>query len=324
MNKWAIFVFRNDLRLNDNVAFIKAAEKYAGYIIPLYIYDTKQIGLKAKSRLLKLPKASTFKCKFLIESVNDLKDQLISHKSNLIIRTGTFANETIKLAKEYNINDIFMTEETCSEELYEDSMIEKANLTVHKIWNSTLVHIDDLPYEANQLPGTYTQFRKSVEADWKVRPLYKLANNLLKTLPNNINVGISPTVLELCGYEHKFDSRSVLNFIGGSKSAYNRIQDYFFDKDCLKEYKETRNGMVGANYSTKLSPWLANGSISAKEIYYKVQEYEQHRIANKSTYWVTFELLWRDYLKFLPLKVGDKLFYLTGPNNKKKNGLRLM
>jgi len=35
-------------------------------------------------------------------------------------------------------------------------------------------------------------------------------------------------------------------------------------------------------------------------------------VANKSTYWIFFELLWRDYFKFIGLKYGNALFHLEG------------
>jgi deoxyribodipyrimidine photolyase len=77
-------------------------------------------------------------------------------------------------------------------------------------------------------------------------------------------------------------------------------------------YKETRNGLVGVDYSTKFSPWLALGCLSPRKIFWEVKKYEQNEVANNSTYWVIFELIWRDYFKFVCQKYGDSVFYLTG------------
>ena len=63
------------------------------------------------------------------------------------------------------------------------------------------------------------------------------------------------------------------------------------------------------DYSTKFSPWLATGSISPRLIYHKLKQYEKERTANQSTYWVIFELLWRDYFRFVCWKYGDTVFY---------------
>jgi len=81
---------------------------------------------------------------------------------------------------------------------------------------------------------------------------------------------------------------------------------------CVSEYKQTRNGMVGENYSTKFSTWLAHGCLSPRMIFSEIKRYEKAEGGNQSTYWVTFELLWRDYFKFVCLKFGDRVFYETG------------
>lgn len=41
-------------------------------------------------------------------------------------------------------------------------------------------------------------------------------------------------------------------------------------QDLLSIYKKTRNGMLGPDYSTKFSPWLASGSLSPRLIHEEV------------------------------------------------------
>jgi deoxyribodipyrimidine photo-lyase len=110
----------------------------------------------------------------------------------------------------------------------------------------------------------------------------------------------------------KVDSRAVLDFKGGQTEALNRLQHYFFETKSLSQYKETRNGLVGANYSSKFSAWLALGCISPRYIYQQVKEYEQQHGANESTYWLIFELLWRDYFRFMMKKHRQKFFLQNG------------
>jgi len=43
----------------------------------------------------------------------------------------------------------------------------------------------------------------------------------------------------------------------------------------MKDYKDLRNGFTGANFSSKFSPWLANGSISPRLIYFEVKKWEK-------------------------------------------------
>jgi deoxyribodipyrimidine photo-lyase len=111
----------------------------------------------------------------------------------------------------------------------------------------------------------------------------------------------------------KTDPRGVMKFEGGESFALRRVQDYIWDKDLLKIYFDTRNGMIGADYSSKFSPWLAHGCLSPRFVAKECKRYEKERsIVNKSTYWLVFELLWRDFFKFFALKQGNKIFFLEG------------
>ncbi len=107
-------------------------------------------------------------------------------------------------------------------------------------------------------------------------------------------------------------SKAVLSFTGGESAGIARLQDYFWTGDRLRTYKETRNGMLGADYSSKFSPWLSLGCLSPRYIYQQVQDYETQRIKNDSTYWLIFELLWRDYFRFICAKHGNAIFRQSG------------
>merc|ERR1712048_558191 len=85
-----------------------------------------------------------------------------------------------------------------------------------------------------------------------------------------------------------------------------------FDDDKLKDYFEIRNGMVGEGYSSKFSPWLAHGCISPRRIWKEAQRYEKERTKNKSTYWLIFELTWRDFFLYMGLGQGNKIFMPGG------------
>ncbi|HEY9761399.1 MAG TPA: DASH family cryptochrome, partial [Trichocoleus sp.] len=109
-----------------------------------------------------------------------------------------------------------------------------------------------------------------------------------------------------------YDQRAVLRFVGGETVGLQRLHHYLWEGDHLKTYKETRNGMLGGDYSSKFSPWLALGCLSPRRIYEAIQRYEESRIRNESTYWLVFELLWRDYFRFICSKHGNRIFYPSG------------
>jgi deoxyribodipyrimidine photo-lyase len=108
------------------------------------------------------------------------------------------------------------------------------------------------------------------------------------------------------------DPRARFTYTGGSTAAHARLQTYFWDRDRLRLYKETRNGMLDPDDSSRLSAWLALGCISPRTVYAEVKRYEQERVRNESTYWLVFELLWRDYFRFILAKHGAKLFRPSG------------
>lgn len=51
------------------------------------------------------------------------------------------------------------------------------------------------------------------------------------------------------------DPRSVVDFLGGESVAIDRLHHYLWETDAIATYKETRNGLLGADYSTKFSVW---------------------------------------------------------------------
>ena len=110
-----------------------------------------------------------------------------------------------------------------------------------------------------------------------------------------------------------------MKFKGGETAALERLQHYFWATGALGRYKLTRNGLLGADYSSKFAPWLAQGAISPRRIAAEVGRFEQEQVRNDSTYWLVFELIWRDYFRFLALQAGRRLFYRSGPSGVKKS-----
>ena len=301
--------FRNDLRIHDNEALAKAAEKTAE-VIPVYIFDPRIF----KEHHLDFPKTGNLRHQFLIESVENLRENLQKIGSNLIVKAGFPEDILPQLAKELGANELYTSEEITSEENEVDNLVEerlKADGRKMKFfWQATLFHVDDLPMDIENLPDVFTQFRNKVEKFAKIRSVFKTPKNLI--FNEQIDTLQIPTLSNQIA-----ESNALLK--GGEDEAINRLNDYFWNKDLLKTYKETRNGMLGLDYSSKFSPWLANGCISPRYIYEGIKRYEHERIANESTYWLIFELIWRDYFRFVAMKFGNKIFHQKGIRNQSVN-----
>ena len=332
-----------DLRLHDNPALCKTielAKKQQAEVIFLYCFDPRVFAARSKFGSLKCgPK----RAKFILESVADLRQSLEERGSGLIVAHGKPEDIISRLLKDdddksssLTIPHVVCQDEVCSEELAIEKAVRNA-ITMHhpkatltKVWGSTMYNKDDLPFNDGPfgIPDTFTPFRTKVEAKCKIdRPLpvpnkgdLKMAAQMISSslMENKCSLQYMPTLIDL-GYTseeeafaNQMDERGVLDFRGGERAALARVKDYIWDKDLLQVYFDTRNGMIGGDYSTKFAPWLAMGCLSPRFVAAECKRYEEERVANKSTYWVVFELLWRDFFKFFALKHGTKLFLQGG------------
>lgn len=335
----SIVWFRNDLRLLDNEALCKAWVASEA-LLPVFCVDPRQFG---STHYFGFPKTGELRAQYLLEGLADLRNNLQKRGLDLFIEYGKPEIILPRLAASTGAHTIFAHRETCSEELMVERLVrkslEKVNISssqssdgtsksakvqfprLHLVWGSTMYHLDDLPFTATQLPDVYTQFRKAVESHSTVRACFKIPPSLAPPpksfIDGEIGWGSIPTVDQLGLNARDQSPLGVMKFIGGETTALHRLHDYFWEKDKLRIYKETRNGMLGADYSTKFSPWLAFGFISPRCIYEEVKRYEKERISNDSTYWVLFELIWRDYFRFVSMKYGNAIFHLEGPRRVK-------
>jgi deoxyribodipyrimidine photo-lyase len=301
--------YRQDLRLTDH-APLSAALKDGNAVIPLYCFDPRQFGPMRWG----FPKTGAIRAQFLLESVADLRQQLRALGSDLLIRQGEPETVIPELMAALKIDAVYYHQEVTSEETQVEAAlkVQLAGLkaATKRFWGHTLYRRDDLPFALADLPELFTSFRKQVEKSARIRDPIP-APKTLPALPT-VDPGALPTLAELGLTAVEPDSRAVLAFQGGETAGKARMQDYIWTQDRLKIYKETRNGLLGADYSSKFSPWLAHGCLSPRMIAQQVAQYEDQRIANDSTYWMIFELLWRDYFRFICAKHGDRVFARSG------------
>lgn len=304
----SIVWFKTDLRLHDNETLVKAIEQ-SDEIIPVYCFDqshytTTEFGFN---------KTGKFKTQFLLESLKDLDKNLRAIGSGLIIVRGKPEYELYKIAQKYNAQKLFSKREVAYEEKKTEELVEKElwklKCEIKTFSTSTLYHAQDLPFSIKDIPDVFTNFRKKTEKEAVIRSIFHS--------PLTIK---SPAIQEIClprleqlGLEtFNVDTRAAIQFKGGETAAYERVHYYFSESKAISNYKETRNQMVGADYSSKFSAWLALGCLSPREIYFELKKYEEQFGANESTYWLVFELLWRDYFRFMMKKHRHQFFLQTG------------
>ena len=307
MDKTGLVWFRNDLRIEDQKSLFKASQKYNS-IIGVFCFDSNWF----KETEYGFKKTEKFRAQFLIESVQELKNNLSKLNIPLFVYLEHPVKAIPKLCELHNCIEIFYQKEWTQEESdTELHLINKLpNLTFTSHYDQFLFEPNQLPMGMESLPEVFTEFRKIVQKKCKVNPCTSI--DAFYTQTPIINPTKIPSLIDLGLDSFEVHSHSAFPFQGGENQAQKRMQSYFWESNKLSVYKKTRNGLLGTNYSSKFSSWLANGCISAKAIYHEIKKYEKEVTKNDSTYWLIFELIWRDYFKYISLKHQNNIFKLGG------------
>lgn len=301
--------FRNDLRIRDNASLVEAMKgnKVIGfYCFESSFFETDEFGFKRTEK---------YRTKFLLETVQQLKQELEKLNIPLFVNHGNSVDYLPNLIENNSIDTVFLQKEWTRDELVILNDIKKKipfEVKFNEVYDQFLYHPDDIPFnDFKSIPDVFTNFRKKCEAVCKVRPIPKLPP---KMSHENLVVNETeiPTLKELDFTNFSTHVNSAFPFKGGELEALKRVQNYFWETKKLGFYKKTRNGLIGIDYSSKLSAWLANGSISPRTIYWEVKKFEREIIKNQDTYWLIFELIWRDYFKYVSLKHQSNIFKIGG------------
>ncbi len=307
MHPTLLLWFRTDLRLHDHEALAAALDRDAD-VVPVYIFDPRFFGRTRQG----FERTAAYRARFLREAVEDLRQQLRQRGSDLIVRIGHPEAVLPQLAAATGAPQVFYhrcagTEEQAIETAVAQALRE-VGASAAAFDGHTLYHPNNLPFSLKQLPEVFTEFRRRIENNTAIREPFATPETVPSPRLDDLPPGPIPTLADLGVAPRTPDPRGVLDFRGGETAGLRRLQDYFWHNDCLRRYKDTRNGMLGANFSSKFSPWLALGCLSPRFIYAEVERYERQVVRNDSTYWLVFELLWRDFFHFLTLKHGGRLF----------------
>ncbi|MAT89718.1 MAG: deoxyribodipyrimidine photolyase [Flavobacteriaceae bacterium] len=309
----ALVWFRNDLRTTDQHSLYQAVNNHSR-VIGVYCFDPRQFQ---KDRF-GFPKTGAFRAAFLRETVQQLQQALKQLNIPLFISNEAPEEAIPSLVSEYNITSIYAQKEWTQEEQAVMHSLQKStenhSVTFNTVYDQFLYHPEDLSFSIHSVPKVFTDFRKKIEKKIGIR--------------NTVSVNFMPS-------ENYFDTHtslpswqqldleppephpdSAFPFSGGEQAAQNRLEHYLFETHLLSTYKQTRNGLIGTAYSSKFSPWLANGSLSPRTIFEAVQRYEKEVEKNQDTYWLIFELIWRDFFKYISLKHGNEIFKRKGILNK--------
>jgi deoxyribodipyrimidine photo-lyase len=302
--KRSLYWVTNDLRLNDNIALNLASK--SEQLLCVYVvdkrwfepnnYQSKPLGDK--------------RWHFLQSCLSDFNQSLLTLGQQLYIVYGDTLSSLTALCEKYQITDVITTRLPGT---YENSLINTldqhlSEADIHQVDQFTLFPRHVLPFELEQLPISYSKFRK-VMANISIADVTPSAQSLPSMFANMPSPTIfrpswlpnTPYLRVKCGY----------NFEGGETAGLKQLSRYFLSA-LPADYKQVRNNLYGWDNSSKLSAWLNYGCISARQVNRSINDFEEQQAKNSSTQCLYLELLWREYFQWLHFKVGAKTYQFKG------------
>lgn len=304
--KLGLHWMRHDLRTNDNEALILLVQQ-CEQVIVVYAFDPQWLALNEfEQRHL-----GQHRHTFLDKSLVDVKEQLAKHNIPLLTLKGD-PNAIISSLLINNSIDCISVEDHYGFTERKQVSVLKAQFPCLPIIEGTgnylLIH-KSLAFANDALPDVFSPFRRKVEKELKLRRVAPLLSN------TNLSTSLKINTDGLITYETVVSAHSS-EYIAGQSGAQQRIDEYFYKTDGIASYKETRNGLDGWAFSSRFSAYLAMGCVSPAYIYKELQTYEETRIKNDSTYWLFFELLWREFFHLQARKHEEKFFQYGGIQQK--------
>lgn len=294
------------LRLKDNPLLTHAAGELCAVVtLEKTPFFGKQYGLY---------RANLARLRQQLSLIAELKQQLAKHNIGLVTLFGDSATALLKLANQLNASRLIAAEPTAPEE-YRLSKTLASQLTVELIDVNSLLGAERRP-DLSSLPDRFTTFRKKLE------PL------LLVTAPEADFVtaqhqqwlspaqaqALSDSWQQLADFAPLAapDNPSSKISPNGEQASWQRIEAYIWQHKHILHYKDTRNALVGENYASFFSAPLALGSLSVRSLWQQIVDFEQQVAANDSTYWLKFELLWREFFRWQMRKYQAAWFSAHG------------
>ncbi len=245
-----------------------------------------------------------------------------------MVRIGKPETVLVELAKAVGADAIYAHREVSHDEVKAEEKIEAAmkeeGVEVKYFWGSTLYHVDDLPFKMEQMPTNYGGFkekvkgleiRKTIEALDQLRGIPARGDVEPGEIPSLLDLGLSqPATLPQNGI-----SNAKASLVGGETEALQRLKK--FAAECQAQPPKgaaANDGIYGANFSCKISPWLAMGCLSPRAMYDEIKKSASRMItastpkdggsrqSDTGMNWLMFELMWRDFFRFITKKYSSE------------------
>ncbi|PIT75677.1 DASH family cryptochrome [Limnohabitans sp. G3-2] len=318
-----LYWFRNDLRLHDQRALQQAiahAQAHGQALLLVYVHEPVQDEPTAWG----FRRMGAHRRRFLADTLQDLQTSLLGLGQRLVLLHGHVAEVLPTCARAVQADTVFCEDIPAPEEQAQVQALIGAGLSVQSLCQSSLIEPGALPFAAADMPQVFTEFRQRIESKG-LKPLTPLpAPTQLPAPPIDSLTALpgwtdSPFTLLQAHTGDDAHGRSNFPYTqapcrGGETRALAHLHNYL-TPPWPDRYKQTRNALQGQHTSSHWSPWLATGAVSARRIWAELQAYEHTHGSNDGTYWLWFELLWRDNFRMLHWQHGPQLYAARGLSN---------
>jgi deoxyribodipyrimidine photo-lyase len=241
-----------------------------------------------------------YRAKFLVEAVTNLREALQAVGSDLVVRRGHPEAVLPDVCRRTGAKRVFFHREVSYEEQQVEEalheMLDKARIEHKPFHANTLYHVEDLPFDVAEMPDVYTDFREAVQREGVLRAPLPCPESM-PSIPASIEPGPIPTLTDLGLSEPDAAAHGLHAFCGGEKVALARLSAYISESRTVPDGRSAAVHL-GADFSCKISPWLALGCVSPRRIHADLSA-RAAKAGQTSTY---FELIWRDFYRFITQK----------------------
>ncbi|WP_372943211.1 DASH family cryptochrome [Shewanella sp.] len=311
-NVRALYWLGDDLRLSDNAIFSDIAQHAQQLMIVYCIEPHWFSAAQYQARPLGL-----HRLKFLLESLQALDEALNQYGQQLHIVYAQAQLCLPHLISTHDITRVYRSNHSGADERAAWQAIQQqcdTSIAFSTFTTQTLFNLPQLPFELDALPPSFSQFRKQVNNSH-----FDVATEQVAWLPPMVVLHSQDKLIQQwITYPDWFPQTHQLSnvFCGGETQGKLQLDSYFAS-NLAHSYKIVRNELAGWEHSTKFSPWLANGCLSARQVVSALRQFESQHGANESTQWIEYELLWREYFHWYSHKFNNKLFWFSGISGKK-------
>jgi deoxyribodipyrimidine photo-lyase len=264
----SLFIFRRDLRLEDNTGLIFALQSSES-VIPAFIFTPEQIENN--------PFRSDHCLKFMIESLEDLENQLKNKGGTLFYFKGMPEEIVIRCMRELHIEALIVNRDYTPYSLERDKKLETACKTGHipfYSFDDALLHPPEDTLKKDGKPYTiFTPYFRNASKEVVALPIQNRETNYFQgTIPFAKDNSIFPKLTVKNGLKGgRSEALKILNQLG-SLNKYGTLRD-FPEEDSISH----------------LSPYLKFTVCSPREVHAAIcRHLSTHHELIRALYWRDF------------------------------------